>query len=452
MRRALARGLAAGLLALAASVAAAGTVSSIRIDGAINPAVADHVATSIQTAREQGAVALVIELDTPGGLVSSTKDIVTSILNAPLPVVVYVAPRGAWAASAGTFITLAGHVAAMSPGSTIGAAHPVTLGGENPKPEPADSDEKGKPAPRHSDYMDEKMENFTTAFIEAIAQERKRNVEWAADAVRNSVAIGAKEALKKNVIDLIAEDTNDLLEKIDGRTVTVGKDKVQLRTKGAAIAKIPMSLMNRVFAVLADPQIVGLLFLLGILGIYIEFQNPGLVLPGALGVVAILLAATALQIIPFNWVGILLVLGGVALLIAEVHVSSFGLLFALGLAALCWGAWLTFHVPELSDLALPFWRAIVPVATALAVVVTGVAYSVSRAQGRPEYSGNEALVHETGVAYSDLDPTGRVRVRGELWNARADVAVRKGDEVEIVAVEDLVLRVRARASTQGGGS
>ena len=144
MRRALARGLAAGLLALAASVAAAGTVSSIRIDGAINPAVADHVATSIQTAREQGSVALVIELDTPGGLVSSTKDIVTSILNAPLPVVVYVAPRGAWAASAGTFITLAGHVAAMSPGSTIGAAHPVTLGGENPKPEPADSDEKGE--------------------------------------------------------------------------------------------------------------------------------------------------------------------------------------------------------------------------------------------------------------------------------------------------------------------
>ena len=264
------------------------------------------------------------------------------------------------------------------------------------------------------------MENFTTAFIEAIAQERKRNVEWAADAVRNSVAIGAKEALKKNVIDLIAEDTNDLLEKIDGRTVTVGKDKVQLHTKDAAIAEIPMSLMNRVFAVLADPQIVGLLFLLGILGIYIEFQNPGLVLPGALGVVAILLAATALQIIPFNWVGILLVLGGVALLIAEVHVSSFGLLFALGLAALCWGAWLTFHVPELSDLALPFWRAIVPVATALAVVVTGVAYSVSRAQGRPEYSGSEALVHETGVAYSDLDPTGRVRVRGELWNARAD--------------------------------
>ena len=452
MIRALGRALALLLAAGLPALASAQTVAVIRIDGGINPAIGDYVESSIAKARDDGAVALVIELDTPGGLVSSTKDIVTSILNAPLPVVVYVAPRGAWAASAGTFITLAGHVAAMSPGSTIGAAHPVTIGGENPKPEPSESDEKGKPKPRHSDYMDEKMENFTTAFIEAIAQERKRNVEWAADAVRNSVAIGAKEALKKNVIDLIAEDTSDLLEKIDGRTVMVGKEKVQLHTKGAVIADIPMSLMNRVFAVLADPQIVGLLFLLGILGIYIEFQNPGLVLPGALGVVAILLAATALQIIPFNWIGILLVLGGIALLIAEVHVSSFGLLFALGLAALCWGAWMTFHVPELSDLALPFWRAIVPVATALAVVVTGVAFSVSRAQGRPEYSGTEALVHETGVAYSDLDPTGRVRVRGELWNARADVSVRQGDEVEIVAVEDLVLHVRARASTQGGGS
>jgi membrane-bound serine protease (ClpP class) len=448
MNGALARALAAGLLWLAASAATADTVSSIRIDGAINPAVADHVASAIATAQAQGSTALLIELDTPGGLVSSTKDIVSSILNAPLPVVVYVAPRGAWAASAGTFITLAGHVAAMSPGSTIGAAHPVTIGGENPKPpEPEEADDKkgDKKKSRHSDYMDEKMENFTTAFIEAIAQERKRNVEWAADAVRNSVAIGAKEALKKNVIDLIAEDRDDLLAKIDGRKVTVGKRVVELHTADAAVVEIPMSLMNRVFSVLADPQIVGLLFLVGILGIYIEFQNPGLVLPGALGAVAILLAATALQIIPFNWVGILLVLGGIALLIAEVHVSSFGILFALGLAVLAWGAWLTFHVPELSDLALPFWRAVFPVATAVAVVITGVAWSVSRAQARPQYSGAEALLLETGVAQSDLDPAGRVRVRGELWNARAEGTVREGDEVEIVAVEDLTLRVRVRA-------
>ncbi|HKC51973.1 MAG TPA: nodulation protein NfeD [Myxococcota bacterium] len=437
-----------------AGAAAAGSVSAIRVAGGINPAVADYVAKSIHQAHESGAAALVIELDTPGGLVSSTKDIVSAILNAEVPVVVYVSPRGAWAASAGTFITLAGHIAAMAPGSTIGSAHPVTIGGDNPKqPEPEEADgKKGKSEPRQGDFMAEKMENFTTAFIEAIARERKRNVEWAASAVRNSVAIGAPEALKRNVIDLIADDLDDLLAKIDGRVVKVGKGSVTLQTKGAAVTHIPMDLLNRVFAVLADPQIVGLLFLVGLLGIYIEFQNPGLVAPGVVGAVSLVLAATALQIIPFNWVGLLLVLGGIGLLIAEVHVSSFGVLFALGLAALCWGAWLAFRVPELSDLSLPFWRAVFPSALSLAVVVTGVAWSVSRAQARPQYSGIEALVTQIGVAEDDLSPRGRVRVRGELWNASADAPVRRGESVEIVAVKDLVLHVRARAATRGGGS
>ena len=434
--------------------ALAQSVTAIRIDGAINPAVADYVAKSIRAAHEAGAAALVIELDTPGGLVSSTKDIVTAILNAELPVVVYVSPRGAWAASAGTFITLSGHVAAMAPGSTIGSAHPVSIGGDNPKPaEPDESGgKKGKSEPRHGDYMAEKVENFTTAFIEEIARERKRNVEWAASAVRNSVAIGAPEALKRNVIDLIADDLGDLLAKIDGRVVKVGARPVTLRTKGLAVTRIEMDLLNRLFAVLADPQIVGLLFMLGLLGIYIEFQNPGLVAPGVIGALALLLAATALQIIPFNWVGLMLVLGGIALLVAEVHVSSFGLLFALGLAALCWGAWLAFRVPELSDLSLPFWRGVFPAALALAAVVMGVAWSVSRAQARPQYTGTEALVLEIGVAESDLSPAGRVRVRGELWNARAEGIVRRGDTVEIVAVKDLVLHVRVRASAREGGS
>jgi membrane-bound serine protease (ClpP class) len=454
MRLARASALGLSLLVALGGSASAETVSAIRIDGAINPAIADYVTKSIQQAHEAGSAALVIELDTPGGLVSSTKDIVTSILNSEIPVVVYVAPRGAWAASAGTFITLAGHVAAMSPGSTIGAAHPVTIGGDNPKPpEPGEpeNEKKGKSESRHGDFMAEKMENFTTAFIEAIARERKRNVEWAASAVRNSVAIGAPEALKRNVIDLIADDLDDLLAKIDGRVLQVGKRQVTLRTKGAAVARIEMGLLNRVFAVLADPQIVGLLFMLGLLGIYLEFQNPGLIVPGVAGAVALVLAATALQIIPFNWVGLLLVLGGIALLIAEVHVSSFGVLFALGLAALCWGAWLVFRVPELSDLSLPFWRAVFPAALSLAIVVTAVAWSVSRAQARPQYSGAENLATQVGVAEDDLSLEGRVRVRGELWNAVAEAPVRRGEKVEIVAVRDLVLHVRARTLAREGG-
>ncbi|MFI5314913.1 MAG: nodulation protein NfeD [Myxococcota bacterium] len=440
------------LLFALGGAASAQSVSAIRIDGGINPAIADYVASSIRDAQRAGSSALVIELDTPGGLVSSTKDIVTAILNAEVPVVVYVSPRGAWAASAGTFITLAGHVAAMAPGSTIGAAHPVTIGGDNPKPAPADEGENGKKgkAPPASDFLAEKMENFTTAFIEEIARERKRNVEWAASAVRNSVAIGAPEALRRNVIDLIADDLDDLLVKIDGRALKVGKRQVTLRTKGAAVVRIEMGLLNRVFAVIADPQIVGLLFMLGLLGLYLEFQNPGTIAPGVIGAVCLVLAATALQIIPFNWVGLLLVLGGVALLIAEAHVSSFGVLFALGLAALCWGAWLTFHVPELSDLGLPFWRIVFPAALSVAVAVTAVAWSVSRAQARPLYSGVEGLVTQAGVADSDLSPEGRVRVRGELWNAVADSPVPRGERVEVVAVKDLVLHVRRRSTREGG--
>lgn len=444
------------LVSLAAGVSGSAlaereTVAVIRIDGGINPAIGDYVSSSLQAARADGAEALVIELDTPGGLVSTTKDIVTAILNAEIPVVVFVSPRGAWAASAGTFLTLAGHVAAMSPGSTIGAAHPVTLGGSNPRPaEPGERD--AKDAPRRDDFMDEKVENMTTAFIEAIAEERKRNVEWAADAVRRSVAINASEALERNVIDLIANDLDDLLQKIDGRKLEVAGREVTLATKDARVVRIEMGLMNRIFSVIADPQVVGLLFLLGVLGLYVELQNPGLILPGVAGAVCLLLAATALQVIPFNWVGLLLVLGGIALLIAEIHVASFGILFTVGLVALAWGAWLVFRVPELTDLALPFWRAIVPALASLAAVLFAVAFAVGRAQASPPFSGAERLATETGVADSDLAPEGLVQVGSELWKAVADEPVRRGEKVRILSVNGLELRVtRLEAGKKGDG-
>jgi len=450
MSRALGRVLALMLAVGPAALAGAQTVSVIRIDGGINPAIGDYVKTSLAKATADGAVALVIELDTPGGLVSTTKDIVTEILNAEIPVVVFVAPRGAWAASAGTFLTLAGHVAAMAPGSTIGAAHPVSLGGPNPRaPAPAEGKEKDE-APQ-GDVMDAKVENMTTAFIEAIAQERKRNVEWAADAVRRSVAINAKEALKRNVIDLIADDLEDLLQKIDGRKVTVAGREVTLATKDARVERIEMSFLNRIFAVIADPEIVGLLFLLGVLGLYVELQNPGLILPGVLGAICLLLAATALQVIPFNWLGLMLVVGGIALLIAEIHVASFGLLFAVGLVALAWGAWLVFRVPELTDLALPFWRAIFPAVASLAAVLGVLAWTVSRAQVRPLFSGSERLATEIGVADTDLSPEGLVLVQSELWKAVADEPVRRGERVRILSVNGLELRVRrAEAGEERG--
>jgi membrane-bound serine protease (ClpP class) len=443
-------------LALLASIglptlAGAQTVAVIRIDGGINPAIGDYVESSLAQATADGAVALVIELDTPGGLVSTTKDIVTAILNAKIPVVVFVSPRGAWAASAGTFITLAGHVAAMAPGSTIGAAHPVSLGGSNPRaPEPAKEGEKE--TPRQGDFMDEKVENMTTAFIKAIAKERQRNVEWASEAVLRSVAINASEALEHNVIDLIANDLDDLLQKIDGRTVVVAGRDVTLQTKNARVERIAMGFLNRIFAVIADPEIVGLLFMLGVLGLYVELQNPGLVLPGVLGAICLLLAATALQVIPFNWLGLMLVIGGIALLIAEIHVASFGLLFSVGLVALAWGAWLVFRVPELSDLALPFWRAIFPAVASLAAVLGVLAWNVSRAQARPQFSGAERLATEIGVADSDLAPEGLVLVQSELWKAVADAPVRRGEKVRILSVNGLELRVRRAEPGEEGGT
>ena len=449
MRRALGWALAALLPLAAAQPAAAETVARIRIDGGINPAVGDYVKTSLAQARADGAAALVIELDTPGGLVSSTKDIVTEILNAPLPVVVFVAPRGAWAASAGTFITLSGHVAAMAPGSTIGAAHPVSIGGPNPNP-PAEG-EKGKSG--GGDVMEQKVENMTAAFIEAIAAERSRNVKWAVEAVRHSVAIGAKEALQKKVIDLIADDLNDLLKKIDGRKVRVEGKDVTLHTADARVVTIEMGVLNRLLAVIANPEIVSLLFLLGILGLYVELQNPGMVLPGAIGALCLVLAATALQVIPFNWIGLMLVLGGIALLIAEVHLASFGLLFAAGLAALAWGAWLVFRVPELSDLALPFWRAIFPAIVGLAAVFGALAWSVSRAQARPQFAGVESLVGQIALVDTELAPEGLVLVKSELWKAVAEERVARGERVRIESVRDLVLRVsRAEPDADGGRS
>ncbi len=446
MTRALGRALLALLVIAAPLDAAAQTVSVIRIDGGINPAIGDYVRTSLEQAQADGAVALVIELDTPGGLVSTTKDIVSALLNAPLPVVVFVSPRGAWAASAGTFITLAGHVAAMAPGSTIGAAHPVSIGAPNPRPaEPAEGEKPGsRPG---GDFMNEKIENMTTAFIEAIAQERKRNVKWAAEAVRRSVAINANEALERNVIDLIANDLDDLLEKIDGRKVSVAGKELTLATRDARVVRIEMEFLNRIFAVLADPEIVGLLFLLGVLGLYIELQNPGLIVPGVLGAICLLLAATALQLIPFNWIGLLLVIGGIALLVAEIHVASFGVLFALGLAALAWGAWLAFQVPELTDIALPFWRAVFPAVAALGGVFGVLAFSVSRGQVRPLFSGSERLLSEIGVVDTDLSPEGLVRVESELWKAVAeDAPVRRGERVRILSVNGLELRVRRAAA------
>jgi membrane-bound serine protease (ClpP class) len=431
------RGAAAGLgLLLALAGAASAHVNLATVQGSINPAVADHLRKAVARSEAENADALLIELDTPGGLVSSTKDIIQAILNARVPVIVYVSPRGGWAGSAGAFITLAGHVAAMAPGTSIGAAHPVGVGGGAPGPEK----EGGR------DYAGEKAENMLAAFIESIAKQRKRNVEWAVKAVRESVAIAEDEALRLNVIDLVAESREALFQKLDGRSVELAQGKHVLRLANASVVPLQMTLIERFIDILATPDIAVLLILAGMLGLYVEFTQPGGMVAGIVGGICLVLGFVSLQIIPFSWLGLLLILAGLALFTLEIFVTSYGLLFAAGIACLLLGGSMLFRMPEVSDLQVSFWSVLVPAVAALGVFAGIAVYAVGSGLGRPQVAGVHELVGMVGRAVSALEPEGSVFVRGEYWNARADGPIAAGERVEITAVEGLRLRVRRAAA------
>jgi membrane-bound serine protease (ClpP class) len=430
--------LALCLWAALAAPAGAAHVNAVRVKGSINPAVADYLMKAIEQSEADGSAALLLELDTPGGLVSSTKDIIQAILNARVPVLVYVSPRGAWAGSAGAFITLAGHVAAMAPGTSIGAAHPVSIGG----PPAQEGQEKGR------DFAAEKAENFMAAFMESIAKQRKRNVEWAVKAVRESVAIAEDEALRLKVIDLVASGRDDLFAKVEGREVDLAGEKRKLALQGARVVEIRMGLVNRVLDILATPDIAVLLILAGLLGLYVEFTQPGVYLPGIVGFVSLVLGFVSLQIIPFSWLGLLLILAGLGCFALELFVTSFGLLFAAGIACLLVGGSLLFDVPEVGDLQLSFWSVLVPAVATLAAAAGLVIVLVGRSIGRPQIAGVHELLGLVGTAQSQLAPEGVVFVRGEYWTARADEAIQSGERVEVTAVEGMRLRVRrARAES-----
>ena len=324
--------LGAGVLAAQSKDAAAPHVDLIAIDGSINPAVDDFLRESIARAKNNGARALVVQLDTPGGLLTSTRTIVKEMLGAQVPVMVWVGPSGAGAGSAGVFITLAAHVAAMAPGTNIGAAHPVAGGGQEVK-----------------GVMGEKIENFTASFSESIAQKRGRNAEWAIEAVRKSVAITESDALKKNVIDIVAKDIDDLLKQADGRKVDLDGKIVVLALKDAKVIRHEMSLKQKVLNTLADPNIAYLLMMAGLLGLYMEFSHPGVIFPGVVGAICLLLALASFQLLPLNYTGLALIALGVALLVAEMFVPSFGILGIGGIIALAIGSLLLFDT-ESSDL------------------------------------------------------------------------------------------------------
>jgi len=431
-------GLALALALGLAAPASAAHVNVVTVDGSINPAVADYLIKAIERSEQEGAAALLLQLDTPGGLVSSTQDIIQAMLNSSVPVLVYVSPEGAWAGSAGTFITIAGHVAAMAPGTSIGAAHPVSIGGGGGPP--PGEDEQGEGG---RDYAAEKAENFMAAFVETIAKRRERNVEWAVKAVRESVAIGQDEALEKNVIDLVANSREDLFEQIQGRELEMTEGRtVTLDVEGARLVEIEMSLINQFIDVLATPDIAVLLILAGLLGLYVEVTQPGGIVPGVAGAVCLILGFVALQILPFSWLGLMLIAAGLGLFVAEVFVTSYGLLFGTGVACLLLGGSMLFDVPEAGDLGVSFWRVLVPAVAALATFAGVIVFLVGRSLGSPQVAGTYELVGLQGRADTALEPEGSVFVRGEYWRARAEEPVRAGEPVEVTAVDGMRLRVR----------
>ena len=421
-----------GVLALTAfpRVGRAEHVARIIVDGTINPAVADFIGESIDRAHSEGATALIIDLDTPGGLLSSTKSIVKDILGAPLPVMVYVAPSGAGAGSAGVFITLAAHVAAMASGTNIGAAHPVAGGGQD-----------------IGDDMREKLENFTASFSETIAQKRGRNTDWAAQAVRESVSITEREALDKRVIDYVAASVDDLLKQAEGKEVEVEDTKVTLafdavRDAGGhpRVVMLEMRLKHKVLNILADPNIAGLLMMAALAGLYFEFSNPGLVLPGVIGAISLLLALMAFQVLPINYTGLVLILLGVLFILGEFFVPS-GFLGVGGAAAFVLGAIFLFDTPE-ADLMID--RGVIYTVGAF-VLVTMVLLmrALGSALRRRPVLGTEGLVGELGEVHSWSSAGGLVKVHGENWAAQSTEPLSAGERVEVVGVgEHLQLWVR----------
>ncbi len=421
--------LAALLLSLAIPAGArAETIPALHrivIDGTINPATSELLAKTLRAAREGQGGAVVIELDTPGGILESTQEMVRQILNSEVPVIVFVSPRGARAASAGTFILLAAHVAAMAPGTRVGAAHPVGASGED-----------------IGGDMRKKAENDTAAFIESIAKQRGRNAAWAVKAVRESTSITSDEALRLRVIDLVADGREDLAARLDGRKVSTARGERTLRTKGAPVVDHEMNLINRLIDTLSHPNIAVLLFLGGLLGLYVEFTNPGVIVPGIVGGICLVLFLISAEVLPFNEAGFVLVALGIGLLVAELFVTSFGLLFLGGIVSLTLGLMLLFDTPD-SDLRVSFWSVLFPAVLALTIFGVVILVGVTRTMRKDQQAGVEKLVGSRGEASTDVSrEAGKVFVSGEWWNAVSEVPVRKGDRVIVTEVRDMTLRVR----------
>ena len=406
-----------------ASYAQANQVDVVTIDGIIDPVDAEFLAKTIKSSTSAGAECLIIQMDTPGGLDLAMRSIIKEIIRSDIPVIVYVSPGGARAASAGALITIAAHIAAMAPGTNIGAAHPVALGG-------------GK----MDEEMAAKVENDAAAYAESIATKRNRNKEWAIKAVRESVSITETEALRVKVIDLIAENVNDLLAQIDGQEVKTEAGVKTLDTKNSTVNYIEMGLREKILNTLSNPNISYILFLVGLLGLYFELSNPGAIFPGIVGGICLILAFFAFQTLPINYAGVLLIILSVILFILEIKVTSFGMLTVGGIITLTLGSLMLFDSP------LPFMRVsydvLIPVVVITSACFILVISLAIRAYSKKPTTGKEGLVGEIGISKSPIAPSGKVFIHGEYWDAVSDETIPEETRVQVTEVNNIEIKVK----------
>jgi len=396
----------------------------MKIDGTINPVVAAFIHHGIAKAEKEKAECLLIHLNTPGGLLKSTRIIVSDILESPVPVIVYVSPAGAQSGSAGVFITLAAHIAAMTPGTNIGAAHPVTL-----------------QAPMDS-IMSGKVTNDAAAFIRSIAEKRSRNIEWAENAVRKSFSYSETEALEDSAVDLIAKNDHDLLNLVDGKTIELSNGTKTLHTKNATIELYEMNVFEKLLNIISDPSIAYILMMLGFFGILFEFFSPGAILPGIVGVISLILAYYAMHTLPVNFAGLALILFALILFLLEIKIVSHGMLTVGGIVSLLLGSLMLVKPGSPLELA-KISRGIIISATVVSALfflfIIGLGI---KAQRRKVVTGVEALTGDTGEVIDELDPSGTVKINGETWNAESlSGSIGKGEKVRVKEMRNLKLYV-----------
>ncbi len=466
MKRILPRWFSGVLLALAALLPLAGSAQEapaahgirLRVDGAISPASADYVVRGLTQAAEEQAAVVVLELDTPGGLDKSMRTIIKAIMASPVPVVGYVAPGGSRAASAGTYILYACHVAAMAPGTNLGAATPIAIGlpGQTrPAPPAAPADGKAReadqgpanPAPDSAETR--KALNDAVAYIRALAEQRGRNADWAEQAVRDAASIPAEEALRLKVIDLIAPNLPTLLQEIDGRRVATAGGEVELQTAALALRAIEPDWRSRFLGVIADPSVAYLLLLLGLGGLLFEGYSPGAILPGVVGAICLLLALYAFQMLPVNYMGLALIALGVGLIVAETVVPAYGALGGGGVVAFVIGSVALLDRGEIGGVPLGL---LIGISLAAALLLVGIVWMALRARAQPVVSGREEMLGMHGVAVGDFSGRGLVHVHGERWQARSNAPLRDGQAIEVIAIDGLILEVKAAPAGPAGGA